>query len=246
MLFIMLMKYKIILFCLICFLFAGRLAAEDVYNLYPDAQQKGYTFSTADGKFKVGILGNSLSKRDKVVVILKEIKQQRVVLPDDENLISAIYSVYLYDNKRVRVKKPLWISIAYETDNGGTKNIKLWKKNKQKWKTLDSNDKSEEKVIRTSIKRTKAIFAVFQEDGDYEIGLASWYDWDGAAHRTYPFGTIVKVTNLANNKSCEATINDRGPFIEGRIIDLPREAFAAIADLGAGIVEVKVEPIHIP
>jgi len=240
------MKYKIILVSLFCFFFAAQLEAKDVFNLYPDAQQKGYTFSTADGKFKVGILGNSLSPRDKIVVTLREVQQKRVTLPDNEYLISKIYAVYLYNEKRVRVKKSLWISMAYDTDNGAAKKIKLWKKKKQKWITLNSDDKSADQIIRTSLKRTKATFAVLQEEGDYEIGLASWYDADGAAHRTYPFGTIVKVTNLANNKYCEATITDRGPFIEGRIIDLSREAFAEIADLGAGVVEVKVEPIYIP
>lgn len=240
------MKLKIFILSLICFFSAVQLQAREVYNLYPEAQAKGYTFSTADGKFKVGIIGGSLSARDKIEVRLKEVKQSRVTLPDDENLISKIYTVYLYHENRVRVKKPLWISIAYDTDNGGMKNIKLWKHEKKKWKTLDSDDKSDENIIRTSIRRTKATFAVFQEAGEYEIGLASWYDWDGAAHRSYPFGTIVKVTNLANNMSCEVTINDRGPFIEGRVIDLPREAFAEIADLGAGVIEVKVEPIYIP
>ena len=62
-----------------------------------------------------------------------------------------------------------------------------------------------------------------------------------AAHRRLPFGTKVKVSNVNNNKSVIVTINDRGPFIKDRIIDLTRSAFAAIGDLHAGVIDVKIE-----
>ena len=51
-----------------------------------------------------------------------------------------------------------------------------------------------------------------------------------AAHRTLPFGTRVRVTNLKNNRSVVVKINDRGPFIDGRIIDLTRNAFSRIGN----------------
>ena len=65
-----------------------------------------------------------------------------------------------------------------------------------------------------------------------------------AAHRTLPFGTKVRVTNIANNKSVVVKINDRGPFIDGRIIDLSRSAFGEIADLDLGVIEVTTEVIR--
>ncbi|MGM0631373.1 MAG: septal ring lytic transglycosylase RlpA family protein [Pseudomonadota bacterium] len=65
-----------------------------------------------------------------------------------------------------------------------------------------------------------------------------------AAHRTLPFGTKVRVTNIANNKSVVVKINDRGPFIDGRVIDLSRSAFSEIADLDLGIIEVRTEVVH--
>jgi hypothetical protein len=240
------MKHRIIFFILFSLLFAPCLEAKTAVNLYRDAQQKGYSFSSEDGQFTIGIPGNSLSARDRIKLTISKRKTERYSTPDNENLISNIYTFHFYNKKRVRVRNPSWISISYNYDNGTTKKLKLWDKDTQKWKRVKSEDKDDQQLVRASLKKTKATVAVFQEEGDFEIGLASWYDWDGAAHRTYPFGTIVKVTNLANNVSCEVTINDRGPFIEGRIIDLPREAFAAIADLGEGIIEVKVEPIYIP
>ena len=61
-----------------------------------------------------------------------------------------------------------------------------------------------------------------------------------AAHRTLPFGTQVIVKNINNGKSVKVRINDRGPFIKGRIIDLTRAAFSQIASLETGTVRVEI------
>ena len=91
-----------------------------------------------------------------------------------------------------------------------------------------------------------------------ETGLASWYGpkFHGkltasgevfnqekftAAHRTLPWGSRVKVTNLANGKSIDVRINDRGPFGKGRIIDVSRAAARALGMVGLGITTVQVE-----
>ena len=65
-----------------------------------------------------------------------------------------------------------------------------------------------------------------------------------AAHKTLPFGTIVEVTNLANGKSVQVEITDRGPYGAGRIIDLTSTAFEEIASLGAGVVNVQVKVVE--
>jgi len=62
-----------------------------------------------------------------------------------------------------------------------------------------------------------------------------------AAHRTLPFGTKIKVTNLANGKSVEVEINDRGPFVEDRIIDLSQAAAKALEMLQSGKTTVRLE-----
>jgi len=62
-----------------------------------------------------------------------------------------------------------------------------------------------------------------------------------AAHRTLPFGTVVKVTNLDNGRSAVVKINDRGPFVEGRVIDLSRAAAEEIDMLGQGVARVSLE-----
>lgn len=74
-------------------------------------------------------------------------------------------------------------------------------------------------------------------------GIASWYSSISgfrAAHRSLPFGTKVKVTNIINGKSVIVVIADRGPYVEGRIIDLTKEAFAQIASPQKGVVKVLI------
>ena len=63
-----------------------------------------------------------------------------------------------------------------------------------------------------------------------------------AAHPTLPFGTKIKVTNLANGKSVEVKINDRGPFIDNRIIDLSLAAAKALGMTQRGTATVRLEP----
>lgn len=62
-----------------------------------------------------------------------------------------------------------------------------------------------------------------------------------AAHRSLPFGTKVKVTNLTNGNTIKVRINDRGPFVEGRIIDLSKKAAGKLQMINAGIAEVKIK-----
>ncbi|WP_050759481.1 septal ring lytic transglycosylase RlpA family protein [Luminiphilus syltensis] len=64
-----------------------------------------------------------------------------------------------------------------------------------------------------------------------------------AAHKTLPFGTRLSVTNRENGKSVIVRVNDRGPFIDGRIVDLTRAAFSSIADTSKGVVPVTIEAI---
>jgi rare lipoprotein A (peptidoglycan hydrolase) len=93
------------------------------------------------------------------------------------------------------------------------------------------------------------------------IGAASWYGpgFNGkktasgdifdptkltAAHRSIPLGRRVRVTHLANGKSVEVLINDRGPYTEGRMIDLSQAAANALEMTGKGIAKVRVEELE--
>jgi len=82
---------------------------------------------------------------------------------------------------------------------------------------------------------------------DVGQGTASGERFDAdaltAAHKTWKFGTRVRVTNPRNGKSVVVRINDRGPYIDGRCIDLSRAAFAAIENPGRGVMTVRYEVI---
>lgn len=96
-----------------------------------------------------------------------------------------------------------------------------------------------------------------------QTGVASWYgpgfhgrasasgtvyDQHGftAAHQTLPLGARVTVTNLNNGKTAEVTVNDRGPFAKGRIIDLSYAAAQALGMIGAGTAPVRIEVLDGP
>ena len=61
------------------------------------------------------------------------------------------------------------------------------------------------------------------------------------AHKSLPFDTILKVTNLANGKTCEVRVNDRGPFVATREIDLSKAAAIKLGMIGSGTTKVKLE-----
>jgi len=97
----------------------------------------------------------------------------------------------------------------------------------------------------------------------YEVGVASWYgpgfqgnhtangeiyDMNGisAAHKTLPFGTLVRVVDLETGESVVVRINDRGPFIEGRIIDLSKGAAEKLGIIDKGITRVGLRILRWP
>jgi rare lipoprotein A len=67
-----------------------------------------------------------------------------------------------------------------------------------------------------------------------------------AAHKRLPLGTVVRVTNRKNGKSVDVTINDRGPYVRGRIIDLSRRAARAIGIVKHGLARVELEVVSLP
>ena len=96
-----------------------------------------------------------------------------------------------------------------------------------------------------------------------EVGLASWYGelhhgqrtasgeiFDmtrmTAAHRTLPLGTQLQVVNLQNGRVVRVRVNDRGPYVDGRILDLSREAARALDLEHGGLAMVKLEVIAVP
>jgi rare lipoprotein A len=105
-----------------------------------------------------------------------------------------------------------------------------------------------------------AIFFVSTATAQVQTGKASFYadKFEGiptasgekyrhnkltGAHKTLPFGTVVRVTNVANDKTVDVTINDRGPYVEGRVIDLSKSAAEQLGFVNSGLADVKIEVV---
>ncbi len=135
-------------------------------------------------------------------------------------------------------------------------------------------DNSSYKFYINSVKKILYVFTIFliysiscteytPQGAWIQVGYASYYSREfagrktssgeifdpmklTAAHRRLPFGTLVRVTNLDNGRSVIVKINDRGPFVKGRIIDLSYKAALKIGMLSKGVAKVKLEVIRWP
>ena len=107
---------------------------------------------------------------------------------------------------------------------------------------------------------TLIVVVLLTTDGSHaakQCGSASWYalnsktasgehmnpDAFTAAHRRFPFGTVLKVTNQKNGRSVNVRINDRGPFVAGRLVDLSKAAAAKLGFVKQGHTRVCIEKL---
>lgn len=101
----------------------------------------------------------------------------------------------------------------------------------------------EPQMYRTSLLALTVLLSLFVTSAEAESGLASYYGGRGhgmtCAHRTRPFGSVVTVRYEGRSIRCR--VNDRGPFVRGRVIDLSVSAARALGMMRAGIIRVSVE-----
>jgi len=118
----------------------------------------------------------------------------------------------------------------------------------------DDGDRPQRRSRTVRHKHKKKHVSAGRSHGGGSVGVASYYwqpqrvasgGWFNpnamtAAHKTLPFGTRVRVTHLGNGRSVTVTINDRGPYIAGRIIDLSRAAASVINMTGQGVARIQM------
>lgn len=169
--------------------------------------------------------------------------------PDGWEINSDIYEFDIMDKKAFDGKKPFIVTIKYANDTKNQQKIFYYDGEKNEWLSLPSTLISKDKSIRAAIQLPYAKLAIFKNEKILEMGFASWYKYKGcncAASPDYSKGTKLAVTNLSNNKSVIVEVNDFGPdrdLYPERVIDLDVEAFTKIAKKGAGVIDVKVEPV---
>jgi rare lipoprotein A len=143
-------------------------------------------------------------------------------------------------------------SKSYKSKSAYTSSKATYRKASRKAKTHSRH------AVRTSSRKVRHAARRPVHSGSHAMsGVASYY-WQPqpvasggrfnpnaltAAHKTLPFGTKVRVTHLGNGRSVTVTINDRGPYIRGRIIDLSRRAAGVIGMTGSGVARVAVSVV---
>ncbi|MFA5317889.1 MAG: RlpA-like double-psi beta-barrel domain-containing protein [Patescibacteria group bacterium] len=218
-------------------------------NLDKATIARGYTVAAYENQIKLSLIPGILNESTGVDVWeLHEPLNE----PWQFNRISEVYQFEFRNKAAYDNEKPFIIQLKYNSEDNNLKQVYYFDKNYNSWRPLPTQDYFGEQMARAYIHLPFARVAVFSNPDVMAVGNASWYVYkngDFAASPDFPKGSILKVTNLENNKTIEVEINDWGPdraIHPDRVIDLDKLAFKKIASLGDGIVRVGVEPIYIP
>jgi len=244
------------------------LKNEDV--VFPDLNQKIYPNSTINirraKKVSIAVDGKEVKGNTLQSDVYSAIWENKIALGDDDIIsprgFSPVSSGVKIEITRVKVEEQIikksidFKTVSEEDDKLSWRTKKVKQKGQKgieeiKYKVVSHNGKEiSRKILERNVAKDPVpeivIQGTYMKLGKPAKGQGTWYAWKGglfAASTTLPRGSFAKVTNLANGESVVVQINDYGPQGKGRIIDLDKVAFAKIASLGAGVIDVKVEEI---
>ncbi|MFH2105231.1 MAG: septal ring lytic transglycosylase RlpA family protein [Parcubacteria group bacterium] len=218
---------------------------ETVIKIDKNTINRGYTIPHNDDDLRFAVTPGQVDQEVEVTVKNRSLEGNS--LPSQKKLVSNIYSFDMLgkDYNPLVTGRPSWIALHYNTADYSRKSIYYWNGIKNDWIKLPSSTDTQGKYVRATTHLPYSRVAVLEDVPEVTMhGGASWYDAptrQSAAMRVFNKGDMVRVTNLANGKSIEVVVADRGPYINGRIIDLSTDAFAQIAPLSQGVTQVKVE-----
>lgn len=175
---------------------------------------------------------------------IQQIRELRKVLREDRNQESQLSQL---KSELQEIKKSLRVLRRQQREERQEQLVKAREemKKKRRIKLVSLKDVllttyGSEKVI--SVEQGKASFYADKFEGRTTAsGQVFSNSALTAAHKTLPFGTQVRVINPANGQSVVVTINDRGPFVASRVIDLSTSAFSQLANLSRGVIEIRLE-----
>lgn len=212
-----------------------------------EALRSGYTVVNPVGTAQLGVPANAIRKTDKIRVKLNKVSHPENYYGAAQP-ISDLYRYSLHQPNAFKLEKALWLGLSYPSSYAERDTvIKYYDSAADKWKKLKHQKKTSTDYVQSGhLKKRQGIIAVFEKPSPDDIvqGIASWYDWTGAACNSFPLGSRIRVTNVATGAAVESTVVSTGPFIPGRVVDLPREEFAKIADVSAGLIEVTVQLVE--
>lgn len=247
------MKTKIfyfLIFSIICLSFSFSLAFANENKILSQEKivESGKEYSFFSGNFKISFPENSLKQASRLEV-------KKITSPFDwpwnYSPLGAVYEFNLENNgEYYNNQLPINIKISYE-DNPYYKQIFFLDGSSNRFRNLPSHKNIDEQYIETNVHFSFVRLAIlYNPDVDLK-GEASWYSFRGgdfAASPDFPRGSKIRVHNLENGKYVDVEINDYGPdrsIYPNRIIDLDRVAFEKIAPSGSGLIDVKLEALHI-
>ncbi|MFH1207826.1 MAG: RlpA-like double-psi beta-barrel domain-containing protein [Patescibacteria group bacterium] len=245
-------RYLILAVLSMVFLFGARQARAmpDPARLpFPAASiERGYTLEYDHANFRVAVMPNLVN--EEITLDAKMFDCSEKAMPADLTLVS---DCYLYDILRkdqaatapLQFNRPLTVAIRFDSNTFYRKKIYYWANEKLSWVALPSSADYQNRYIRAFIHLPFARLAVFEDTRELE-GVASWYASRfayGAATNNYPMHTKLRVKNVDNGKSVDVEVVSTGPFGHGRVIDLTKTAFQAIAKTWSGLARVQVVPL---
>ncbi len=259
-------KAKICLFFLLITLILSGFFSENILSKQAEAQEdavnknfsifldqntieKGYTVNVFNNELKLSVVPDILD--DSTYVSAQHI-DENMETPWNLDRISKIYQFEFINKQAYNHEKPFYIQLSYERDSDNYKKVYFYDSNIGKWRPLPTRDFPEHNFVRSLIHLPFARIAVFSNSEILSHGGASWYQYRGgvyAASPDFPKGSKLRVFNTSNKKFVDVEINDYGPdrsIHPNRVIDLDKQAFSQIADLGEGIIDVKIQPLSIP
>ncbi len=209
---------------------------------------KGYTVTAFKDSLKLSLVPGILASATPVDLILL---REALPMPWRLDRLSSVYQFEFRNKQAYDNHHPFYIQMSYEEASNAHKQVFFYDKNFATWRPLPTQDFPKEKFVRSLIHLPYARIAVFAFPDTLTKGQASWYAYKHglfAASPDYPKGSRLRVHNLDNGKFVDVVVNDYGPdraLHPTRPIDLDKVAFARIANLSDGVVDVLVEPLQI-
>lgn len=220
----------------------------DLVDLHLDTPTlaRGYTISSTDNTFMVGVRPEVLAEETRVII--KHFSPAGLEFPDGLVPVSDIYEFDIFNKAAFQNKLPLMLKFILPSSSLSARQVYFYNGVLGEWIPLPTAYQDQNSV--KGIIHLPYAKMVVLEDAKMSRGSASWYGYKNclcAASPDYPKGTKLLVTNLDNNRSVEVVVNDFGPdrtIHPDRVIDLDKVAFKVLGELWQGIIpNVTVEPI---
>lgn len=173
---------------------------------------------------------------------------QPINLPWQWDALAPVYNYNVTSTGFYDPSRPLNLKINYGAANGYLKQIFIFDSWANLWRPLPTADFPDKHYVTAQTTSLSGQLLLAADTNYMTYGTASWYRYKNGlftASPDYPKGSVLTVTNLANNKSVDVTVNDYGPeraLYPHRVVDLDYQAFKAIAHPSIGLINVQVVP----